>query len=53
MQLQMETITLEKRLRTIDKILTPDQILDLFKKTKISKGWSFEGFKPSQTSKLM
>jgi len=47
----MQTITLEK-LQVKDKIIASDQILDLFKKTKISHDWSFEGTTPSQTSKL-
>lgn len=47
----MQTITLEK-LQVKDKVIASDQILDLFKKTKISHDWSFEGTTPSQTSKL-
>ena len=47
----MQTITLEK-LQVKDKIIASDQILDLFKKTKIYHDWSFEGTTPSQTSKL-
>jgi len=48
----MQTITLEKSFIKKGRILNPDQILDLFKKTKISSDWSFEGVTPSQTSKL-
>lgn len=47
----MQTIALEKQ-HAKDKILASDKILDLFKKTKISHDWSFEGITPSQTSKL-
>ena len=47
----MQTILLEK-LQAKDKNLDSDQILDLFRKTKISHDWSFEGVTPSQTSKL-
>lgn len=47
----MQTITLE-RLQVKNRILGPDQIIDLFKKTKISHDWSFEGFTPNRTSKL-
>ena len=47
----MQTITLEK-LKVKDKIIASDQILDLFKNTKISHDWSFAGTTPSQTSKL-
>lgn len=47
----MQTITFEK-LQAKNKILAPEQILDLFKKTRISHDWSFEGATPSQTSKL-
>ncbi|MFC1675089.1 hypothetical protein ACFL1K_04320, partial [Candidatus Omnitrophota bacterium] len=47
----MQTITLEK-LQKKNKILDPDQILDLFRNTRISPDWSFEGVTPSQTSKL-
>lgn len=47
----MQTITLEKS-HTKSRILSPDHILDLFKQTKISSDWSFEGITPSQTSKL-
>jgi len=47
----MQTIILEKSPKK-SRILGSDQILDLFKKTKISHDWSFEGTTPSQTSKL-
>jgi glycerol-3-phosphate cytidylyltransferase-like family protein len=47
----MQTITLEK-LQAKDRVLDSDQILDLFKKTRISHDWSFEGTTPRQTSKL-
>ena len=47
----METIILEKSPKK-SKVLSSDQILDLFKGTKISSDWSFEGTTPSQTSKL-
>ncbi|MDI6758402.1 MAG: hypothetical protein QMD94_01830 [Candidatus Omnitrophota bacterium] len=47
----MQIVTVEK-LSKKSKILSPDQILDSFKRTKISSDWSFEGFSPSQTSKL-
>lgn len=47
----MQTVILEKSLKK-SRILGSDQILDLFKKTKISPDWSFEGVTPSQTSKL-
>jgi len=47
----MQTIILEKSPKK-SRILDSDQILDLFKNTKISHDWSFEGTTPSQTSKL-
>jgi len=47
----MQTIILEKSPKK-SRILDSDQILDLFKNTKISSDWSFEGTTPSQTSKL-
>ena len=47
----MQTIILEKSPKK-SRILDSDQILDLFKSTKISSDWSFEGTMPSQTSKL-
>lgn len=47
----MQTIILEKSPKK-SRILDSDQILDLFKSTKISSDWSFEGTTPSQTSKL-
>ena len=47
----MTTIILEKKQRK-NKFLNPEQVLDLFKKTKISPDWSFEGATPRQTSKL-
>ncbi len=34
-----------------DIIKSPDEILDLFNKKEIDKEWSFENFKPSNTSK--
>jgi len=48
----MGTTTLEKFQKTKDELLTSDKILDIFRKTKISHEWSFEGITPSQTSKL-
>jgi hypothetical protein len=47
----MQTIIVENSQRK-SRILGPDQILGLFKQTKISSDWSFEGTTPSQTSKL-
>jgi hypothetical protein len=47
----MPTVTLEK-IQSKNKFLRSEQILDLFKNTKISTDWSFEGITPSQTSKL-
>ena len=47
----MSTITLEKK-QNKSKFLSSEQIVDLFKKTKISPCWSFEGITRSQTSKL-
>lgn len=46
------TIPKQKRLNDKVKFLSSDEILDLFKRTKISPDWSFEGITPSQTSKL-
>ena len=48
----MGTITLEKLQKRKCEILSTDEILDIFKKTKISHEWSFEGVTPSQTSKF-
>ena len=48
----MRTVTLEKLQKTKDEMLSSDKILDIFRKTKISHEWSFEGITPSQTSKL-
>jgi hypothetical protein len=48
----MSTITLEKLQKRKSVILSADEILDIFKKTKISHDWSFEGATPSQTSKF-
>jgi len=47
----MQTIILEKSPKK-SRVLDSDQILDLFKNTKISSDWSFEGTTRSQTSKL-
>ncbi len=47
----MQTIILEKSPKK-SRILDSDQILDLFKNTKISSDWSFEATTRSQTSKL-
>ncbi len=46
------TIPKQKKIENKNKFLNSGQILDLFKKTKISPDWSFEGTPPSQTSKL-
>jgi hypothetical protein len=48
----MATITIEKLQQKKSEILSSSEILDMFKKTKISHAWSFEGTTPSQTSKL-
>jgi len=48
----MTTITLEKLQKRKSVILSADEILDIFKRTKISHDWSFEGVTPSQTSKF-
>ena len=48
----MPTITLEKLQRRKSEILSAGEILEKFKKTKISHDWSFEGVTPSQTSKF-
>jgi len=49
--LEMPVLT-EEKTATKYKILSPGQVLGLFKRTKISSDWSFEGTTPSQTSKL-
>jgi len=46
------TISKQKKINGKSAPLSPSKILDLFKKTKISPDWSFEGTTPSQTSKL-
>lgn len=46
------TIAKQKKINGKSRFLDSGEILDLFKKTKISQGWSFEGATPSQTSKL-
>ena len=46
------TILKQKKINGKSKFLDSGEILDLFKKTKISSGWSFEGVTRSQTSKL-
>jgi len=47
----MKTTDLEE-VASKDKVLSPDQILNIFKKTRISRDWNFEGLTPKQTSKL-
>ena len=46
------TIPRQKKFESKNKFLNSGQILELFKKTKISSDWSFEGTTPTQTSKL-
>ncbi len=46
------TIPKQKKINGKSKFLSSGEILDLFKKIKISPDWSFEGITPSQTSKL-
>jgi len=46
------TMTKQKKINSKCKSLNSREISDLFKKTKISPDWSFEGVTPSQTSKL-
>ena len=48
----MSTITLEKLQKRKSEILSAGEIIEIFKKTKISHEWSFEGVTPSQTSKF-
>jgi len=46
------TIQKQKKIDGKSKFLSSGEILDLFKKTKNSSDWGFEGVTPSQTSKL-